>query len=150
MGTSSANNVILPILPWKLYQVCERGVRHAHLPLTRDSLHMTQLLGSWLYFYDKQWFYAFMALTKQHYAILVITVQQWWSPLNVRVSWDKSVRGQIRQTEDGRLETDFPERLILIANHQVRRIQRHVSQGRGQKLKQCLSRSIPTGSTFGG
>ena len=87
--------------------------------LIEDSIHLSQLLGAGLYFYDKEWYYAFMALTKQHFAILITTMQQWWAPIMVRVSWDKSVRGQIRQTEDGRLETDFPERLILIANHQV-------------------------------
>ncbi|KAF2095096.1 acyltransferase-domain-containing protein [Rhizodiscina lignyota] len=83
------------------------------------SIHLSQILGSWLYFYDQEWYYAFMALTKQHFGILVVTMQQWWSPIKMRVSWDKSVRGQIRQTEDGRLETDFPERMVLIANHQI-------------------------------
>ncbi len=61
-----------------------------------------------------------MALTKQHFGLLVTTTTEWWSPTVVRVSGDKSVRGQLRRTEDGRLETYFPERLVLIANHQVR------------------------------
>jgi lysocardiolipin and lysophospholipid acyltransferase len=60
-----------------------------------------------------------MAVTKQHFALLVVTMQQWWMPTPVRVSWDKDLDGQLRQTEDGRLETDLPERLVLIANHQV-------------------------------
>jgi len=38
----------------------------------------------------------------------------------VRVTGDRGVRDQIRLTSDGRLELDFPERIVLIANHQVR------------------------------
>lgn len=37
----------------------------------------------------------------------------------MRVSWDKSLEGQFKKTEDGRLETNFPERMVLIANHQI-------------------------------
>lgn len=40
----------------------------------------------------------------------------------VRISGDASVAGQLRKTADGRAECDFPERLIMIANHQVRTI----------------------------
>ena len=83
-------------------------------------MNATQVIGAPLYFYDKEWYYAWMALTKQHCTLLLVTMQQWWTPTTVRVSWDKSVRGQLRQTDDGRLECDFPERLVLIANHEVR------------------------------
>ncbi|KAH1490502.1 hypothetical protein KXX57_000238 [Aspergillus fumigatus] len=44
---------------------------------------------------------------------------QWGCPTYVRVSGDESVRGQIHLCKDGRLKTQFPERLVLIANHQV-------------------------------
>jgi hypothetical protein len=37
----------------------------------------------------------------------------------VRVSGDASVAGQLRKTADGRVELHFPERLVMIANHQV-------------------------------
>ena len=77
-------------------------------------------MGAPLYFYDKDWYYAWMALTKQHFGLLILTVQMWWSPALVRVSGDASVRGQLRKTADGRLECDFPERMVLLANHQVR------------------------------
>ncbi len=40
----------------------------------------------------------------------------------MRVSGDKSVRGQLLQTLDGNLLCDFPERLVMIANHQVNTI----------------------------
>jgi 1-acyl-sn-glycerol-3-phosphate acyltransferase len=83
------------------------------------SIHMTQLIGTPLYFINKDYYYAWMSLTKQSFGIVIITITQWFSPTLVRVSGDASVRGQIRRAADGRLETDFPERLILISNHQI-------------------------------
>lgn len=93
--------------------------RYGDPVLTSRSIHLSQIFGSWLYFYERDWYYAWMAVTKQHFGLLIITMQQWWMPIKVRVSWDKELRGQLRQTKDGRLETDFPERMILIANHQI-------------------------------
>lgn len=61
-----------------------------------------------------------MARTKAHFGVLVTALTQWWGPTVVRVTGDKSVRHQLRRTEDGGLECDFPERMVLIANHQVR------------------------------
>jgi len=60
-----------------------------------------------------------MAMTKQHFGIVVTTMTYWWAPVKMRISGDASVRGQMRKTADGRIETDFPERLVLISNHQV-------------------------------
>lgn len=37
----------------------------------------------------------------------------------MRVSGDSSVRGQLLQSVDGSLLCDFPQRLVLIANHQI-------------------------------
>jgi 1-acyl-sn-glycerol-3-phosphate acyltransferase len=82
-------------------------------------IHVTQLVGAPLYWLDRDYYYAYMALTKQSFGILATTITQWFSPTVVRVSWDESMRGQIRKTEDGNLETLFPERLILMANHQI-------------------------------
>ena len=83
------------------------------------TVHLTQLLGSPLYLFDKDYYYAYMALTKQSFGILLTSLVEWWSPTIIRVSGDKSVKGQLRLTKDGRLETDFPERLVMIANHQL-------------------------------
>lgn len=83
------------------------------------SIHATQLLGTPLYLFNKDLYYAYMALTKQSFGLLIITLTQWFSPTIVRVSGDSSVRGQLRQSEDGSLEMDFPERLVMIANHQI-------------------------------
>jgi len=58
-------------------------------------------------------------VTKQYAALLLTTGTQWWSSTTIRISGDASVAGQLRQTADGRLECDFPERVILMANHQI-------------------------------
>ena len=83
------------------------------------SLHVTQLFGCPLYLINRNYYYAYMALTKQSFGILMISITQWLSPTVIRVSGDKSVRGQLRLTSNGRLKTDFPERIVLIANHQL-------------------------------
>jgi lysocardiolipin and lysophospholipid acyltransferase len=83
------------------------------------SITVTQIIGSPLYFYSRDWFYAWMAMTKQHFGVLCTTMTYWWAPVKMRISGDESVRGQLRQAADGRLECDFPERLVLISNHQV-------------------------------
>ena len=44
---------------------------------------------------------------------------QWWAPTVVRVSGDSTMRGQLLQSVDGSLLCDFPQRMILIANHQI-------------------------------
>lgn len=82
-------------------------------------IHLTQLIGAPLYLANKSIYYAYMSRTKQSFGVLVTTITQWWSPTVVRVTGDKSVRHQLRRTIDGRLECDFPERMILIANHQL-------------------------------
>lgn len=82
-------------------------------------MHITQWLGVPLYFYDKDWYYAWMALTKSHFTLVIVSVQAWWAPTLIRISGDASVRGQLQKTSDGRLECDFPERIILLSNHQV-------------------------------
>ena len=44
---------------------------------------------------------------------------QWWAPTVVRVSGDSTMRGQLLQRVDGSLLCDFPQRMVLIANHQI-------------------------------
>jgi hypothetical protein len=81
----------------------------------------TQFFGVPLYWLNRDLYYAYMALTKQSFGIVVTTLTQWWAPTPVRVSGDASVAGQIKQTKDGKVELDFPERVVLIGNHQVRK-----------------------------
>ena len=83
------------------------------------SIHFTQILGWPLYLINKDYYYAYMALTKQSFGLVATTTTAWFSPTVIRVSGDKSVRGQLLQMKDGRLETLFPERLVMIANHQI-------------------------------
>lgn len=79
----------------------------------------TQLVGSPLYVINKNWFYTYMAYTKQCFALVITALTQWSCPTLLRASGDASVRGQLHLSPDGLLETRFPERLVLIANHQV-------------------------------
>lgn len=83
------------------------------------SLALTQYIGAPLYFINQNYFYAFMALTKRSFGLWVVSMSQWFSPTTMRISGDKSVRGQLSRTKDGRLRADFPERLVMIANHQL-------------------------------
>lgn len=83
------------------------------------SIALTQYLGAPLYLINRDYYYAYMALTKQSFGLLIITLTQWFSPTVVRVSGDKSVQGQLRRSKDGLLQINFPERLVMIANHQL-------------------------------
>lgn len=82
-------------------------------------IFMTQVIGAPLYFVNKDYYYAYMAMTKQCFGILIITITQWGAPTVVRVSGDESVKGQIQLTSSGLLKTNFPGRLVFVANHQV-------------------------------
>jgi len=88
--------------------------------INSTSIFLTQLIGAPLYLVNKSFYYAWMAMTKELFGLVVNCVTQWFTSTTIRISGDASVRGQLRLTKDGRLETDFPERLILLANHQVR------------------------------
>lgn len=83
------------------------------------SMSLTQFLGAPLYFINRNYYYAYMALTKQSFGLLITTLTQWFSPTVVRISGDKSVRGQLIRLPDGRFHTNFPERLVMISNHQL-------------------------------
>jgi hypothetical protein len=110
------------------------------------SLHFQQFLGVPLYWYNKDWYYAWQALAKQMFGLLLVTMQDWWCPMHVRITGDKSVQGQIKQLADGKVQLDFPERVVLISNHQVcLRILFH-----GHYADQPFYRSIPIGYSCGG
>jgi len=83
------------------------------------SIVATQFIGAPLYWYNKDLYYAYMALTKQSFGIFVTTLTQNWAPTAVRVSGDDSVAGQLKRTEDGRVELHFPDRVVMIGNHQI-------------------------------
>ena len=83
------------------------------------GVNVVQLVGTPLYYMNKDWYNSWIAFTKQSFGLLTMTMTQFWAPTVVRVSGDKSVRGQILQTVDGNLLCDFPEKMVLMANHQV-------------------------------
>jgi hypothetical protein len=85
----------------------------------RNSIVATQVLGVPLYWINRDIYYAYMALTKQSFLLLITTITQWSGPTLMRISGDESVNGQIRKTVDGRVEYRFPDRIVMIANHQV-------------------------------
>lgn len=68
---------------------------------------------------DPKFYAAYMAWTKESFAILVTTITQFWSPTLIRVSGDESMQGQLYQMPDGSLKCNFPHRLVLMANHQL-------------------------------
>lgn len=72
-----------------------------------------------MYFVNKDYFYAWVALTKQYFGLLAVQCTKWFSPTVVRISGDSSIRQQLHQLQDGRVQCDFPERLVMIANHQI-------------------------------
>ncbi|EMC97325.1 hypothetical protein BAUCODRAFT_68107 [Baudoinia panamericana UAMH 10762] len=82
-------------------------------------IHFSQLLGAPLYFCNKDYFYAYMAWTKEFFGLLVTTMTQWWSPTVIRLSGDKSMSGLIKQHKDGMLRMKLGERVVLMANHQI-------------------------------
>lgn len=84
------------------------------------SVHASQFLGAPLYFVSRDLYDAYMSLTKACFGLLITTMTQWWAPTVIRVSGDASVAGQLSKTPDGRVQCNFPERMVLIANHQVR------------------------------
>jgi len=85
-----------------------------------SRIHITQFLGAFLYWVNRDLYYGYMALTKQSFGLFITTITHWWGPTTIRISGDASVSGQIRKTADGRVEFAFPERMVMIANHQVR------------------------------
>ncbi len=82
-------------------------------------INAAQFLGAPLALINEDWHNQWIALNKQSWGLLITTMTNWWSPTLVRVSGDKSVRGQLQKTVDGSLYCDFSERMVLIANHQV-------------------------------
>lgn len=83
------------------------------------AIFVTQCIGAPLYYHSRDLFYAWMAMTKQHFGIVITTMTYWWAPVTMRISGDASVRGQLRLTPSGLIQCDFPERLVLISNHQI-------------------------------
>ncbi|KAL8842237.1 MAG: hypothetical protein Q9170_000643 [Blastenia crenularia] len=83
------------------------------------AINASQFLGAPLYLVNEDWYNAWIAFTKQSWGLLTTSMTQCWAPTVVRVSGHKSIRGELLKTTEGNLLSNFPERLILIANHQI-------------------------------
>jgi lysocardiolipin and lysophospholipid acyltransferase len=83
------------------------------------TLHLQQWLGAPLYFYAQGHYYSWQALCKQHFALVLVSLTGWWTPTTAYVTWDPSVAGEVQQTASGDIKLSFPERLVLISNHQL-------------------------------
>jgi 1-acyl-sn-glycerol-3-phosphate acyltransferase len=83
------------------------------------AINISQFLGSPLKSINEDWYNAWIAFTKQSFGLLTMTLTQTFAPTKVVVSGDESVRGQLLKSTDGNLILDFPERLVLMANHQI-------------------------------
>ncbi|TKA21828.1 hypothetical protein B0A50_08590 [Salinomyces thailandicus] len=83
------------------------------------AISASQFIGAPLKFIDAKFYDAYMAWTKESFAVLMTTITQWWAPTVVRVSGDESMQGQLYVMPDGTLKCNFPHRLVLMANHQL-------------------------------
>ncbi|EXJ78421.1 hypothetical protein A1O1_08821 [Capronia coronata CBS 617.96] len=83
------------------------------------AINLSQFLGTPLYLVNQDWYNAWIAFTKQSFGLLTMSLTQTFAPTKVIISGDATVRGQLLQSTDGNLVLDFPERLIMIANHQI-------------------------------
>ncbi|KAF2843033.1 acyltransferase-domain-containing protein, partial [Patellaria atrata CBS 101060] len=83
------------------------------------AINASQFMGLPLKLINEEYYDTYVAFTKQSFGVLITTMTQWWAPTVVRVSGDKSMKGQLIQEKDGSLRCAFPNRLVLMANHQL-------------------------------
>ncbi|PSR82649.1 acyltransferase-domain-containing protein [Coniella lustricola] len=91
----------------------------AYFVLCCVAINITQFVGAPLYWINRDLYYAYMALTKESFGLLIVTMTKVWGPTTIRISGDESVAGEITRAPDGRVEFDFPDRMVMIANHQI-------------------------------
>ncbi|KAG6018700.1 hypothetical protein E4U40_007909, partial [Claviceps sp. LM458 group G5] len=59
-----------------------------------------------------------MAMTKRSFSLTITSMTHIFGPTTIRISGDESVKGQILPATGGGVEFKFPERMVMIANHQ--------------------------------
>lgn len=99
-----------------MFSTCNLDGQESYFAL---RIHVGQFLGSPLYFINKDYYYAYMSTTKQSFGLAINSITQWFSPATIRVSAEPGVADELDLSKDGRLECSFPERLVLMSNHQV-------------------------------
>ncbi|KAF2109747.1 acyltransferase-domain-containing protein [Lophiotrema nucula] len=103
----------------KLEQIIRATVIISCFLVGNCCIHVLQWLGSPLYCINRRWFHEWQVKAKEMCALLLFALNQWASSCTVKVSGDASVRHQIRSAPEGQIILDFPDRLVLIANHQI-------------------------------
>ncbi|KAK5995995.1 putative acyltransferase [Cladobotryum mycophilum] len=103
----------------KLTQILRAAAFSIYFNTCIIAIVITQFVGAPLYFVNREMYYDFMAMTKRIFAITTTVMTQIWGPTTIRISGDESVAGQILPTEDGLVNFKFPERMVMIANHQI-------------------------------
>ncbi|OMP82273.1 putative acyltransferase [Diplodia seriata] len=98
----------------------ERGVSIASTFLSGIlAINAAQFIGLPFKMIDPKFYNEYIAFTKQSFAVLITTLTQWWSPTKVHVSGDSSIPSQLSLKPDGSLQCQFPERMVLMSNHQL-------------------------------
>lgn len=59
-------------------------------------------------------------ITQWYVDSILIKLKGRFAPTPIIISGDESVKDEIKGTPDGRVETHFAERIVLVANHLVR------------------------------
>lgn len=84
-----------------------------------SSLHIQQWLGLPLMYIDVGLYNSWQSHVKGCTTVLLLGLNQWRAPVMAQISSDSSVKGQICKSRDGEVILDFPQRVVLMANHQV-------------------------------
>lgn len=83
-----------------------------------STILLAQLIGQPLVFIKRDFYNSYTAWTKELLVVVRIAMTNFWCSVPIRVSGDRSVEGQIQLTGNGKLRTNFAERMVLMANHQ--------------------------------
>ncbi|PKY48579.1 acyltransferase [Rhizophagus irregularis] len=84
------------------------------------ALNFSQFLSLLLWPFSHSYYQSYIKHTQRCFGILLVAINQFFAPSNFVITVDKSAKGVLKQSWNGaKVELDMPERLILIANHQI-------------------------------
>ncbi|RIA82640.1 acyltransferase-domain-containing protein, partial [Glomus cerebriforme] len=84
------------------------------------ALNFSQFLSLLLWPFSHSYYHSYIKHTQRCFGILLVAINQFFAPSNFVITLDKSAKGVLKQSWNGaKVELDMPERLILIANHQI-------------------------------
>ncbi|CAJ0647930.1 9792_t:CDS:2 [Entrophospora sp. SA101] len=82
-------------------------------------LNFSQFLGLLLWPLPNDFFKNYIIHTQRCFGILLVSINQFFAPSNFIVTTDKSAKDIIKITRNNSVKLELPERIILIANHQI-------------------------------